>query len=64
MALVIAYSSKKDRDMNIGFMEAFIGLGFLTGPLIGSLMFSIGGYILPFFASGCIYVVCFPFVVY
>jgi MFS family permease len=64
MALVIAYSSKQERDQNIGFMEAFTGLGFLTGPLIGSVMFTIGGYMMPFLTCGCIYVLCFPFIVY
>jgi MFS family permease len=61
---VIAASSKKDRDQNIGFIEAFSGLGFLTGPLLGSLMFTIGGYMMPFLTIGCIYILTFPFIVY
>lgn len=45
-------------------MEMSLGLGFLTGPLIGSIMFSIGGYSMPFFFSGCAYSSLYPFVVY
>lgn len=64
MALVIAHSSKKERDQNIGFMEGFTGLGFLTGPLVGSIMFTFGGYMMPFFTIGCIYVLTSPIVIY
>jgi MFS family permease len=51
LALVVENSTKEDREENIGFIEAFTGLGFLAGPLFGSVMFTIGGYSLPF--AGC-----------
>ena len=44
-------------------MEGFIGLGFLTGPIFGSIMFMLGGYIMPFLASGIIFILFFPLVI-
>lgn len=64
MALMIAVSKKEDRDRNIGLFEAFTGLGFMTGPLVGSFLFTMGGYIMPFAACGAFFVFCFPFVAY
>ena len=39
MALVISDAAPDEREMHIGFVETSTGLGFLLGPLIGSLMF-------------------------
>jgi MFS family permease len=64
MALMIAASKKEERDRNIGLFEAFTGLGFMTGPLLGSFLFTIGGYLLPFTASGIFFLICFPLVAY
>lgn len=64
MALMIAVSKKEDRDRNIGLFEAFSGLGFMTGPLVGSFLYTIGGYIMPFAFSGCFFIVSFPFVAF
>jgi len=64
MALVVKSSAKEDRDMNIGFMEAFTGIGFLAGPLFGAFMFSLGGYVLPFTASAALILFMYPFVGY
>jgi hypothetical protein len=33
-----------EREKNIGLTEAFTGLGFLGGPVFGSIMFALGGY--------------------
>lgn len=64
MALMIAVSKKEERDRNIGLFEGFTGLGFMAGPLIGSFLFTVGGYIMPFAFSGLFFVLCFPFVAY
>ena len=54
MSLLIAHSSKEDREANIGLLEVATGLGLLLGPLNGSLLHRIGGYSLPFtFNAGC-----------
>ena len=64
MALLVKNSAKQDREMNIGFMEAFTGIGFLAGPLFGSFMFTLGGYVMPFIASASLIVIIYPFVCY
>jgi len=64
MALMIAVSKKEERDRNIGLFEAFSGLGFMTGPLFGSFLFTIGGYVMPFACSGSFFILSFPFVAY
>ena len=64
MALLIAVSKKEERDRNIGLFEAFSGLGFMTGPLVGSFLYTMGGYIMPFAFSGCFFILCFPLVAY
>ena len=64
MALVVKNSAKEDREMNIGFMEAFTGIGFLAGPLFGSFMFTLGGYVMPFAASAGLILLMYPIVCY
>ena len=64
MALVVKNSAKEDREMNIGFMEAFTGIGFLAGPLFGSFMFTLGGYVMPFAASAGLILLLYPVVCY
>lgn len=64
MALVVAYSSKSDRDQNVGFIETFYGLGFLFGPMFGSIMFSLGGYTMPFLSCGIVLVICLPIIMF
>ena len=33
-------------------IEAAIGIGLLFGPLLGALLFSVGGYVFPFITLG------------
>lgn len=33
-------------------LETFMGLGFIVGPTLGSAMFSLGGFPMPFFTVG------------
>jgi len=64
MALMIAVSKKEERDRNIGLFEGFTGLGFMAGPLIGSFLYTVGGYIMPFAVSGVFFILCFPILAY
>jgi MFS family permease len=50
--------------MNIGFYEAFTGIGFLAGPLLGSFMFTVGGYVMPFAANAAEIAIIYPIVYY
>lgn len=52
MAMVIADAEPHEREMHIGLIETSTGIGFLLGPLWGSLMYTIGGYPAPFGFSG------------
>lgn len=49
---IISKHYKKDRERTIGMMEASSGIGLLLGPFIGAILYQIGGYVLPFFATG------------
>ncbi len=62
-AIVIS-DSRSRRDRNIGMLEASIGLGYLTGPLLGSTAFQIGGFEMPYILAGAFISVSYPFVVY
>nr|CAD7442916.1 unnamed protein product [Timema bartmani] len=35
-------------------LEVFYGLGYIVGPMIGGLLFSLGGFALPFLVVGCV----------
>ena len=52
MAMVIADAEKKDREKHIGLIETTTGIGFLLGPVWGSVMYQLGGYPAPFACSG------------
>ena len=51
-ALVISEASLSEREQHIGLVETMTGVGFLLGPLWGSLMYTLGGYPAPFGFSG------------
>ncbi|XP_012263079.1 MFS-type transporter SLC18B1-like isoform X2 [Athalia rosae] len=44
----------------LGILETFVGLGMSTGPAIGGLLYSIGGFGLPFYVLGGILVAIAP----
>ena len=52
MAMVIADAKKEEREKHIGLIETTTGIGFLIGPVWGSLMYQVGGYPAPFACSG------------
>ena len=45
-----------NKEEMIGYIEAFQGMGLISGPLIGSLLYSIGGYKFIFFTMGILFV--------
>ena len=51
MAIVAAHY-KEEREKAIGLIEASSGVGLLLGPFFGALLYEIGGYMLPFVATG------------
>jgi MFS family permease len=52
LALIVQHSKDSEREMNIGMIEMATGIGFLIGPMWGSLMYQIGGFTLPFGSMG------------
>jgi len=39
MAMVVSGSKESEREQNIGLIEMATGIGFLLGPIWGSVMF-------------------------
>ncbi|XP_034234198.1 MFS-type transporter SLC18B1-like [Thrips palmi] len=44
----------------MGILETFVGLGMSTGPAIGGLLYTLGGFGLPFYSLGVIMVIFVP----
>ncbi|XP_059049174.1 MFS-type transporter SLC18B1-like [Achroia grisella] len=44
----------------LGILETFVGLGMSVGPAIGGLLYSIGGFSLPFYSLGIVMVFTVP----
>mmetsp|Transcript_44521 Transcript_44521/g.32625 ORF Transcript_44521/g.32625 Transcript_44521/m.32625 type:complete len:97 (+) Transcript_44521:329-619(+) len=42
----------EDREALIGYIEAVTGLGAICGPMIGSLLFTVGGFSFAYFSFG------------
>ena len=57
---IITSHFPNDREQNLGLIEGGTGLGMLIGPLIGSGLYIIGGYCVPFWTLGCTYLIIFP----
>ena len=47
----------------MGYFEASNGLGSMLGPLIGSALYAIGGYPLPFYGLGVIFIIVLPLLI-
>jgi MFS family permease len=45
------FPDKKIAKLN-GLLQTFTGLGMLLGPILGSFLFKLGGFKLPFFTVG------------
>jgi MFS family permease len=52
-ALITSHYKNNEADI-ISFLQIFTGVGMMTGPLLGSFLYSIGGYQLPFLVTGAI----------
>lgn len=45
-----------DKDAMVGYIEAVTGVGLILGPLIGSGLYALGGYIFIFYSFGSIFI--------
>jgi MFS family permease len=59
---VISSFDKQEREKYIGWIEVGSGMGFVCGPLVGSLMYEIGGFSLPFLFFGSLILISLPLV--
>jgi len=51
-----------DKQKLIGILEAGIGVGILTGPMLGALLYEFGGYSCPFWTLGFAFLLMFPLI--
>lgn len=52
----------EDREKSIGYLEVSNGIGILCGPLIGALLYNIGGYHFPFAVFALLYIGTYPII--
>ncbi|XP_070534772.1 MFS-type transporter SLC18B1-like [Ptychodera flava] len=61
-SVVIAYELFPDNiNFILGISQAFSGLGLITGPTLGGLLYAYMGFMLPFLLLGGILLLCIPF---
>ena len=63
LAVLTSHYPEQREDI-MGYFEAAVGLGFMMGLLIGAGLYALGGYTLPFFGLGCLFVLMMPIIIY
>lgn len=48
----------EDKDAMVGYMEAVTGIGLILGPILGSALYSLGGYVFIFYSFGTLFIGC------
>ena len=46
-----------NKDAMIGYIEAVTGIGLILGPIIGSLLYALGGYKFIFYSFGLLFII-------
>jgi MFS family permease len=49
---IIAHDYEDNMGNLMGLTQTFTGLGMLSGPILGSILYNAGGFVLPFFVTG------------
>ena len=62
-SLIMSFNAA-DRERYIGYIEAANGMGLLLGPMIGALLYSIGGFYVPFFFFATCFILAYPSISY
>lgn len=52
-----------EKEKYIGVLEAGIGIGMLAGPIMGAVLYTIGGYIMPFWTTAGICLAMYPMLI-
>lgn len=63
MAILSSFGTK-EREQYIGYVEAACGVGLLFGPLLGALLYSFGGFMMPFATFALFYLATYPHIVW
>lgn len=53
---------KEEKERFIGYIESSAGVGLLVGPILGTIFYSLGGYMLPFVVLGLAYFIIYPLI--
>lgn len=61
LAILSSFEST-EREQYIGWIEAANGVGLLFGPLLGAVLYGLGGFQAPFFTFATLYVASYPFI--
>ena len=61
--LMNIFPEKKLARMN-GILQTFTGLGMLSGPIMGSILFTMGGFQLPFYTVGVLLLALASLIIY
>jgi MFS family permease len=60
--LLLRYSDKHQREANLGMFRMATGLGGLLSPILGSMMYALGGFFATFATIGFVYLLIIPVV--
>jgi len=63
MAIITSFFPN-DKELYIGILEAAVGIGLLVGPLLGAFLYSVGGYIFPFWTVAGICMALYPLLIH
>ena len=58
---ILSSFDASEREENIGYIEAANGIGMFFGPMLGALLYTIGGYFMPFATFTIIYLLSMHF---
>lgn len=51
-----------NKDAMVGYIEAVTGVGLILGPLFGSFLYALGGYVFIFYSFGTLFMVSSLFI--
>lgn len=57
---IITNHYPRERELNLGILESGTGLGLLLGPVVGAILYAVGGYVAPFWTVGVVCLLLLP----
>ncbi|KAF2882673.1 hypothetical protein ILUMI_23497 [Ignelater luminosus] len=62
--VLVVHSFPENIGSVLGILETFVGLGMSVGPAVGGMLYSVGGFDLPFFVLGVTMILVIPLTIY